>query len=111
MNKETFSLLYKDALKKGIRFDVGHGGAGFWFSQAVPAFKQGLVPNSFGTDLHRFSMNSGMKDMLNVMSKFLNLGMRLQDIIYRATWNPALSIKREDLGAFNGRSRCRYCST
>ncbi len=88
----------KNALKKGIRFDVGHGGAGFWFSQAVPAFRQGLLPNSFGTDLHRFSMNSGMKDILNVMSKFLNLGMSLQNIIYRATWNSALSIKREDLG-------------
>lgn len=43
-------------------------------------------------------MNSGMKDMLNVMSKFLNIGMSLKDIIYRATWNSALSIKREDLG-------------
>ena len=31
----------KEAQKKGILFDVGHGGAGFWFSQAVPAFKQG----------------------------------------------------------------------
>jgi dihydroorotase len=87
-----------DALKKGVRFDVGHGGAGFWFSQAIPAFKQGLVPNSFGTDLHRFSMNSGMKDMLNVMSKFLNIGMKLSDLIDRATRNSALSIKREDLG-------------
>lgn len=87
-----------NAQKKGIRFDVGHGGAGFWFSQAVPAFKQGLLPNSFGTDLHRFSMNSGMKDMLNVMSKFLNIGMKLQDVIYRATWNAALTIKRQDLG-------------
>jgi len=86
------------AQSKGIRFDVGHGGAGFWFSQAVPAFKQGLLPNSFGTDLHRFSMNSGMKDMLNVMSKFLNIGMKLQDIIYRATWNAAITIKRQDLG-------------
>jgi dihydroorotase len=64
----------------------------------VPAFKQGLLPNSFGTDLHRFSMNSGMKDMLNVMSKFLNIGMKLQDIIYRATWNAAITIKRQDLG-------------
>jgi dihydroorotase len=87
-----------DAQEKGVRFDVGHGGAGFWFSQAVPAFKQGLLPNSFGTDLHRFSMNSGMKDMLNIMSKFLNIGMHLQDIIYRATWNAALTIKRQDLG-------------
>lgn len=87
-----------EAQKKGILFDVGHGGAGFWFSQAVPALEQGLVPNSFGTDLHRFSMNSGMKDMLNVMSKYLNMGMNIEDIILRASWNAAKSIKREDLG-------------
>lgn len=88
----------KEAQKKGILFDVGHGGAGFWFSEAMPALQQGLLPNSFGTDLHRFSVNSGMKDMLNVMSKYLNMGMKKEDIILRATWAPAMSIKREDLG-------------
>ncbi len=88
----------KDAQKKGILFDVGHGGAGFWFSEAIPALQQGLLPNSFGTDLHRFSMNAGMKDMLNVMSKYLAMGMTKEDIIVRATWYPARSIKREDLG-------------
>ncbi|QHT71919.1 amidohydrolase/deacetylase family metallohydrolase [Rhodocytophaga rosea] len=86
------------AQKKGILFDVGHGGAGFWFEQAVPAWEQGFAPNSFGTDLHRFSMNAGMKSMLNVMSKYMAMGMSLDDAILRATWNAAKSIKREDLG-------------
>jgi dihydroorotase len=88
----------KAAHKKGILFDVGHGGAGFWFSEAIPALNQGLTPNSFGTDLHRFSINAGMKDMSNVMSKYLAMGMDLEDVIYRATWAPASAIKREDLG-------------
>jgi len=87
-----------DAQKKGIRFDVGHGGGMFHFSTAIPALKQGFLPNSFGTDLHRFSMNSGMKNMLDIMSKYLNMGMPLKDIIFRATWNSANSIKRDDLG-------------
>jgi dihydroorotase len=87
-----------EALKKGIRFDVGHGGAMFHFSVAIPAFKQGLLPNSFGTDLHRYSMNSGMKNMLDIMSKYLNMGMTIEDIIFRATWNSANTIKRDDLG-------------
>lgn len=87
-----------EAQKRGILFDVGHGGAGFWFSQAIPALRQGLLPNSFGTDFHRYSMNAGMKDMLNVMSKYLNMGMSLSDVITRATWYPARSIHREDLG-------------
>jgi len=87
-----------DARDKGVRFDVGHGGAMFHFAVAVPALQQGLLPNSFGSDLHRFSMNSGMKNMLDIMSKFLNMGMTVQDIIFRATWNSANSVKRSDLG-------------
>lgn len=86
------------AREKGIRFDVGHGGGSFHYSVAMPAMKQGFYPDSFGTDLHRFSMNAGMKDMLNIMSKYLTLGMDVQDIIFRASWSPALSIKRPDLG-------------
>ena len=79
-------------------FDVGHGGGSFLFRQAVPAVKQGFVPDSISTDLHITSMNAGMKGMLNVMSKFLNIGMPLDDVILRSTWNPAKEIKREELG-------------
>jgi dihydroorotase len=43
-------------------------------------------------------MNAGMKDMLNVMSKFLNIGMPLDDVVARSTWNPAREIKHEELG-------------
>jgi dihydroorotase len=43
-------------------------------------------------------MNAGMKDMVNVMSKFLALGMPLKDIVIRSTWNPAKEIKQETLG-------------
>ena len=87
-----------EAKKRGVLFDLGHGGAGFWFSVAVPAMKQGLPPNTFGTDLHRFSMNAGMKDMLNVMSKYMTLGMNLNEVIQTATWNAAKAIKHEELG-------------
>jgi len=88
----------RDAQKKGILFDLGHGGAGFWFSVAQPAMKEGLPPNSFGSDLHRFSMNAGMKDMLNIMSKYMAMGLSLQDVIQRASWNAASSIHKYDLG-------------
>jgi dihydroorotase len=88
-----------EAKKKGVLFDVGHGGYGFWFSEAIPAFQQDLSPNSFGSDLHRFSMNAGMKSMLNIMSKYVNMGMTLPDVVQRATWNAAQSIKREELGS------------
>jgi len=87
-----------EARKRGIIFDVGHGGGSFLFRQAIPAMKQGFPPDSISTDLHIGSMNAGMKDMLNVMSKFLNMGMSLPDVILRSTWNPAREIKRTELG-------------
>jgi dihydroorotase len=86
------------AQKRGIIFDVGHGGGAFSWRQAVPSIQQGFLPNVISTDLHAESMNGGMKDMSNVMSKFLNMGMSLQDVILRSTWNPAMVIKRPELG-------------
>ena len=87
-----------DAQKRGIIFDVGHGGGAFSWRQAVPSIQQGFRPNVISTDLHSESMNGGMKDLSNVMSKFLNLGMSVQDVILRTTWNPANVIKRPELG-------------
>jgi dihydroorotase len=87
-----------EARKRGVIFDVGHGGGSFVFRQAVPAIKQGFVPDSISTDLHITSMNAGMKGMLNVMSKFLNMGMSLDDVVLRSTWNPAKEIRREEFG-------------
>jgi len=86
------------AQQRGIVMDVGHGGNGFVFSQAIPAIKQGLIPNSISSDLHIGNMNAGMKDMSNIMSKFLNMGISLKDVIKLSTWNPAVYIKRTELG-------------
>ncbi len=86
------------AQKRGIIFDVGHGGGSFLFEQAIPAMKQGFKPNSISTDFHTGSMNGGMKDIINVMSKFLNMDMSVNEVITKATWNPAKIINREDLG-------------
>jgi dihydroorotase len=84
--------------KRGVIFDVGHGGGSFAWRVAVPAMKQGFPPDSISTDLHIGSMNSGMKDMLNVMDKFLAMGMSLDDVIAKSTWNPAKEIHHEELG-------------
>ena len=62
------------------------------------ALKQGLKPNSISTDLHTGSMNGGMKDIINVMSKFLNIGLSIQEVIQSTTWDPAKYIQRRDLG-------------
>jgi len=86
------------AQDRGIIFDVGHGGGSFVFDQAIPAVEQGLLPNTISTDLHTGSMNGGMKSQINVMSKFLNMGMSVKDVVERSTWNPANVIKRTELG-------------
>ena len=87
-----------EARKKGIIFDLGHGGGSFRWSQAIPAIQQGFLPDAISSDLHIGSMNGGMKDMANLMSKFLNLGLPIQDVILRSTWNPAKIINRPELG-------------
>jgi dihydroorotase len=84
--------------KRGVIFDVGHGGGSFAWRIAMPAMQQKFFPDSLSTDLHVGSMNSGMKDMLNVMDKFLAMGMPLDDVIVRSTWNPAKEIHHEELG-------------
>ena len=87
-----------EAQERGIIFDVGHGGGSFSYDVAVPAFEQGLRPNTISTDIHVNSMNDGMKNMLNVVSKMMNMGMSLQEVIEASTWKPAQTIQREELG-------------
>jgi dihydroorotase len=87
-----------EAQKQGRIFDVGHGGGAFVWSTAINSLKQGFLPNTISTDLYRNSRNAGMKDMANVMSKFLVMGMSIQDIILRSTWNPANVIQHPELG-------------
>ena len=86
------------ARKRGVKFDVGHGGGSFSWKNAVPAIRQGFWPDSISTDLHIGSMNAGMKDMTNVMSKILSQGVPLLEVIKMSTWNPAQQMKRNDLG-------------
>lgn len=90
-------LMY-EARERGVIFDVGHGGGSFWFRNAVPAYKQGFAPDSISTDLHTGSINKLPAGMLGVMSKFLNMGMPLEEVIYRSTVTPAREINRPDLG-------------
>ena len=94
--------------KRGVLFDVGHGGGNFAWRIAAPAMKEKLVPDTISTDLHIGSMNGGMKDMLNVMGKFLAMGMAVDDVMARATWNAAKAIRQEG-GSLRRRraGRCR----
>ena len=89
----------RDARARGVIFDVGHGAGSFWFRNALPASKQGFVPDSISTDLHIGDYTT--VSMNNVMSKFLALGVPLDDVIRRSTVNPASEIHRSELGTLS----------
>ncbi len=89
---------FHEARKRGVIFDVGHGGGSFWWNKAIPATRQGFWPDSISTDLHISSMRGGMKDMTNVMSKFVNLGAPMEKVVRWSTDSPAKIIKRTDFG-------------
>jgi dihydroorotase len=86
------------AQKSGRIFDVGHGGGSIVFRNAVPAIKQGYLPDAISTDLHSGSVNGPALGMINVMSKFLNIGLTLEQVIEKSTYAPAQIIRRPELG-------------
>ena len=87
-----------DARKRGIRFDVGHGGGSFTFALAEPMVKGGFFPDSISTDLHVGSATGVMLNLPNVMNKILALGVPLNEVIRESTTNPATEIGHPELG-------------
>lgn len=96
-NKRVQDYMWK-ARGRGILFDVGHGSGSFWYRIAVPAIRQGFLPDTISTDIHKSSIMLPHATLTNVMSKFLNIGMTLEQVIERTTLNPAKAIRRMDLG-------------
>ena len=86
------------ARRRGVKFDVGHGGGSFHFRLAEPLTKAGFYPDSISTDMHTQSMNHAMQDMPTTMSKFLAMGMPLVEVIRASTTNPATQVLRPQLG-------------
>jgi dihydroorotase len=86
----------KDARERGVLFDIGHGGGGFSFDVARAALDQGFPPDTISSDLHQSSIQGSAKDLPNVLSKFLALGMPLAEVIRRATAEPAKVLRRTD---------------
>jgi dihydroorotase len=85
------------AKKRGVLIDVGHGGGSFDYTVAEPAIQQGLAPDTISSDLHAVSGNTpGMPYLPWVMSKFLNMGFTLEQVVAMATSAPAKIIARQD---------------
>jgi len=84
-----------EAKKRGVIFDIGHGGGSFDYTVCEAAMQQGAMPDTISSDIHVFSGNSpGMPYLTWVMSKFLGLGLSLGEVVTMATANPAKVINR-----------------
>lgn len=92
-----------EAQARGVIFDVGHGGGSFDFTIAEVALDQGLRPDTISSDLHSASIVSPGKPRLPwVMSKFMQMGYSLDEVVAMATARPAAIIDRvEDLGTLS----------
>ena len=88
------------AKRRGVVFDIGHGGGSFDYTVAEAAIQQGCPPDTISSDLHVVSGNTpGMPFLPWVMSKFLGLGFTLEQVVAMATTAPAKVINRgEKLG-------------
>lgn len=91
----------REARERGVIFDTGHGGGSFWFRIAVPAMEQGFPPDTISTDLHKASRLGPDATMPTTMSKFLAMGMPLQEVVYRSTQRPAEISGRPELGSLS----------
>jgi dihydroorotase len=98
---DIFTGIYSDKAaaveelrKRGVLLDTGS----FWFHLAGPAIRKGLLPDTISTDIQKDTILLVRANMMNTLSKFLNLGMTLEQVIERVTVNAARAIRRPDLG-------------
>ncbi len=85
-----------EAMERGVKFDVGHGAGSFSWDIAERAMAQGVEPQTISSDLHSYNVNGPVYDLANVVTKFLNLGMKLDDAIAKVTSVPAEVILMPD---------------
>ena len=90
-----------EARERGVIFDVGHGAAGFYWRNAVPAMEQGFGPDTISTDAHNGNYYIQRANMPITMSKLMTLGMSLEEVVRRSTVEPAQVINRPELGSLN----------
>ncbi len=87
-----------EARRRGVVFDIGHGGGSFGFRTAEHMLEAGFLPDVISSDVHALSIDGPAFDQLVTMSKFLALGVELGAIIRASTAAPAAALGREDLG-------------
>ncbi len=87
--------------EQGLVLDLGHGTGSFSYRAAEAMLAAGMPPDVISSDVHQLSVLGPMYDLPTTLSKFLNLGMALPDVIARATTRPAAAMRRPDLGTLS----------
>ncbi len=87
-----------DLHDRGLILDIGHGTGSFNYDVAESMLDQGIPPDVISSDIHQMAVQGPMFDLPTTLSKFLNLGMGLADVIERATVRPAVAMGRPELG-------------
>ena len=78
----------RKAVQRGVNLDVGHGAGSFAFDVCEKALAQGIVPGTISSDLHEYNVRGPVFDLATTLSKFMHLGLTLDQVIERATTNP-----------------------
>jgi dihydroorotase len=79
----------RQAASRGVLFDVGHGKGSFTFGVARRALAQGFRPGTISSDLHVYNLHGPVFDLATTMSKFLHLGLSLDEVVAMTTGAPA----------------------
>ncbi len=87
-----------EARDRGVIFDIGHGMGSFGFATAEAMLQADFLPDTISSDVHSLSIKGPAYDQLVTLSKFLNLGMEINDVIAASTIGPAKAIGRPELG-------------
>jgi dihydroorotase len=94
----------KEARKRGVLFDIGHGKGSFAFKTARAMLASGFPPDTISSDVHKLCIDGPAFDQVTTMSKFLCLGMSLPEVIRASTVNAAMALRRPELGTLKSGS-------
>jgi len=87
-----------EARARGVIFDIGHGAGSFGFASAMQMVKNGFLPDVISSDVHLTSIGGPAYNMLVTMTKFMAMGVSLNEVIRASTINPAKAVRLEDRG-------------
>lgn len=95
----TVKPAVRRARDRGVLFDVGHGKGSFAFKTARAMLANGFLPDTISSDIHQLCIDGPAYDQVTTMSKFLCMGLPLDDVIRRSTINAAMALQRPELGS------------